>query len=261
MNNWLGLEGRIIIVTGGASGIGLAISNALRDAGAVVVSADISYKTETDTEVPCDITDRASVEHMIEHTVNTFGKIDGLINNAGMTLPRMLVDVQNPHSKYEINDAFFDKMINLNIKGTYLCAQEAARVMVKQNSGVIINISSECGKEGSHSQSIYSGTKSAIESFARSWAKELGGYGIRVLAVAPGPMEATGVWTDAYRDAISYCRHVTMDDVRKSYKSSTLLHREGKLTEVADTVAFLVSDRASYITGTTVNVSGGKSRG
>ena len=261
MEDWLGLKDRVIIVTGGNSGIGAAICDALRKAEAIVVSADISYARRTDTEIPCDITKLDSVRSMIEYTVQTYGRIDGLVNNAGMTLPRMLADADNPGSPYEIDEAFFDRMVNLNMKGTYFCAQEAARVMIKQKRGVILNISSECGKEGSHSQSIYSGTKAAIESFARSWAKELGGYGIRVLAVAPGPMEVTGVWTDAYRDSLSYCRHVTMDDVRKGYKSSTLLHREGKLTEVADTVAFLLSDRASYITGTTVNVSGGKSRG
>ena len=95
MEDWLGLKDRVIIVTGGNSGIGAAICDALRKAEAIVVSADISYTEETDTEVPCDVTKKDSVCHMIEHTVNRYGRIDGLVNNAGMTLPRMLAEARS----------------------------------------------------------------------------------------------------------------------------------------------------------------------
>lgn len=261
MNDWLDVQDKVIVVTGGASGIGAAICKELKENGAIVISADRSYKKQTAHKIPCDITNADDVQHMFDQVINTYDKIDGLVNNAGMSMPRLLVDSTKPYSHYEMDLDFVQKIFTLNVFGTFLCAQAAARIMIKQESGVIINISSECGKEGSNAQSAYSATKGAVESFTRSWAKELGSYGIRVVAVAPGPMEATALWSEEYKRSMSYCRNVTMSDVRRSYQTSTLLHREGRLEEVANTVAFLLSDRASYITGTTINVSGGKSRG
>jgi sorbitol-6-phosphate 2-dehydrogenase len=152
-------------------------------------------------------------------------------------------------------------MFGVNVKGLFLVAQACARVMLKQGGGVILNMSSESGKEGSQGQSAYSATKGACDSFTRSWAKELGKYNIRVLAVAPGIMEATGLRTPAYNEALAYTRGVKPENLSTDYSKTIPLGRDGKLDEVGNTVAFLVSDRASYITGTTINVSGGKSRG
>lgn len=122
---------------------------------------------------------------------------------------------------------------------------------------------SEAGLEGSEGQSCYAATKAAVYSFTRSWAKELGKKGVRVVGVAPGIMEATGLRTDAYEEALSYTRNITVDDLRKSYAKTTTtpLGRSGKLSEVADTVCFLLSERAGYITGVTLNIAGGKTRG
>jgi sorbitol-6-phosphate 2-dehydrogenase len=133
--------------------------------------------------------------------------------------------------------------------------------MVKQGQGVIVNMSSEPGKEGSQGQSAYSATKGATDSFTRSWAKELGKYNIRVVAVAPGIMEATGLRTPAYNEALAYTRGVKPEELSTDYTKVIPIGRDGKLDEVGDFVAYLVSDRASYITGTTLNISGGKSRG
>ncbi|GCF95848.1 hypothetical protein NRIC_37390 [Enterococcus florum] len=127
----------------------------------------------------------------------------------------------------------------------------------------MINISSEAGLEDSEGQSIYAATKAAINSFTRSWAKELGEFNIRVVGVAPGIMEETGLRTPEYEEALAYTRGITVDTLRKNYsKVSTIpLGRSGKLEEVANVVSFLLSDRASYISGVTVNVAGGKTRG
>jgi sorbitol-6-phosphate 2-dehydrogenase len=133
--------------------------------------------------------------------------------------------------------------------------------MVKQNKGVIINVASEAGQEGSAGQSCYSATKGAVISFTRAWAKELGKNNIRVVAIAPGIMETTGLRTDAYNEALAYTRGVTVDGLSTDYSKSIPLCREGKLDEVGELVSYLASDRSSYITGTTVNISGGKSRG
>ena len=161
----------------------------------------------------------------------------------------------------ELNVKDFDLMFNVNVKGLFLVAQVCARQMIKQGKGVIVNMSSASGKEGSVGQSAYSATKGAVDSFTRSWGKEISPYGVRVVAVAPDIMEATGLRTPAYEEALAYTRGTTPDKLNTDYKKSIPLGRPGKLDEVAWTVAFLASDRGGYITGTTINVSGGKSRG
>ena len=165
--------------------------------------------------------------------------------------------------QYELDEATWDKVMNVNLKGVYLCAQAAAREMVKQGSGVIVNMSSESGLEGSEGQSVYAASKNAVNSLTRSWAKELGKKGIRVVGVAPGILEATGLRTLSYETALAYTRGITIEQLREGYSktSTTPLGRSGKLSEVANTVAFLLSDRASYVHGVTLNVAGGKTRG
>jgi len=198
---------------------------------------------------------------MVSKTVELFGSVDILVNNAGINLPRLLVDVKGERPEYELSEKDFDFMVAVNQKGPFLCSQAAAKEMVKQNKGVIVNIASEAGQEGSAGQSCYSATKGAVISFTRAWAKELGKYNIRVAAVAPGIMETTGLRTDAYNEALAYTRGVTVDGLATDYSKSIPLAREGKLYEVGELVSYLASDRSSYITGTTINISGGKSRG
>ncbi|MEE8884956.1 MAG: SDR family oxidoreductase [Eubacteriales bacterium] len=264
--DWLGLQGKTVIVTGGASGIGQHVVTTLQAAGANAVTADLTVETGSEKNgsycVKCNVTDKDSVEQMIQAVVDKYGKLDAIINNAGINLPRLLVDTKGEHPEYELNSETFDKMLNVNVKGVFLCAQAAARQMIRQgNGGVILNMSSESGKEGSQGQSAYSGTKGAVDSLTRSWAKELGKFNIRVVACAPGIMEATGLRTPAYNEALAYTRGVKPEDLSTDYSKVIPLGRDGKLDEVGSLCAFLVSDRASYITGTTINISGGKSRG
>jgi sorbitol-6-phosphate 2-dehydrogenase len=270
--NWLGLEGKAAIVTGGASGIGKACCEGLAEAGAKIVVADVNEETGHKTIerlkhhfhagaifVKVDVSNKASVDAMVEATLAAFGRVDILVNNAGILIPRLLVD---PAGKEELTEAILDKMIAINMKGFFLCAQAAARHMLKSGKGgVIINMASESGLEGSEGQSVYSATKGAIYSMTRSWAKEMGKYNIRVVGIAPGILEVTALRTEEYERALAYTRGITVEQLRTSYeKVSIPLGRSGKLSEVAGTVCFLASDRASYIHGTTVNVSGGKSR-
>lgn len=155
------------------------------------------------------------------------------------------------------------KMIDINQKGVYLMGQAVANQMVVQGYGVIINMSSECGIEGSEGQSVYAATKAAVNSFTRSWAKELGKKGVRVVGIAPGIMEETGLRTLEYETALAYTRGISVEQLRSGYTNNKTipLGREGKLTEVADLVAYFISNRSSYIDGVTVNVAGGKTRG
>ena len=263
--NWLGLTDKVVIVTGGASGIGRHVVTTLVAAGAKAVIVDMNVTTGEMLDgaycVQCNVTDSASVRAMADTVVQKYGRIDALVNNAGINMPRLLVDVQGDRPEYELNDDSFNKMFSVNVKGVFLCAQACAKQMVKQGKGVIVNMSSESGKEGSQGQSAYSATKGAVDSFTRSWAKELGKYNVRVLACAPGIMEATGLRTEAYNEALAYTRGCKPEDLSTDYSKVIPLGRDGKLDEVGDLVAYLVSDRASYIAGTTINISGGKSRG
>lgn len=263
--SWLGLEGKVAIVTGGASGIGFQIARELQDNGVQVVVADLKGNEGAQDEnsyfIPCDVTNKEKVDYTVKRTVDLFGSVDILVNNAGINLPRLLVDDRCENPEYELSEEDFEFMVAVNQKGTYLFAQAAAKQMLKQKKGVIINIASEAGQEGSAGQSCYSATKGAIISFTRAWAKELGKFNIRVVGVAPGVIETTGLRTTAYNEALAYTRNVGVEDLSSDYSKSIPLGREGKLTEIGYLVTYLASDRSSYITGTTLNISGGKSRG
>jgi len=269
---WLGLEGKAAIVTGGASGIGKAVCHALAQQGASVALVDVNEKTGTATLnelkgqhggdhifVTADVTDRSSVEGLVARTVASFGKIDILVNNAGVNVPRLLVD---PAGGEELTEAVWDKTVAVNQKGVFLCTQAVVRHMMEaKRGGVIVNMASESGLEGSEGQSAYAATKAALYSLTRSWAKELGKHGIRVVGLAPGILEATALRTEEYERALAYTRGITAEQLRAGYKKVSIpLGRAGTLEEVADVVAFLASDRAAYVHGTVVNVSGGKSR-
>ena len=252
--SWLNLEGKTVIVTGGASGIGKAVAQGFLNAGSNVVISDMAPEAPEMDEaagkllyVKTDVTKVADVEAMVEKAKETFGTIDVLVNNAGINIPRLLVDPKDPKGQYELDEAVWDKVCNVNLKGVFFCAQAVGRVLVEKGEG----------------QSVYAATKNAVNSLTRSWAKELGKQGVRVVGVAPGIMEATGLRTIAYESALAYTRGITVDDLRAGYsKTSTIpLGRSGKLSEVADLCVYLASQRASYVHGVTVNVAGGKTRG
>ena len=264
MKNWIDLDRKVVIVTGGASGVGASISATLRANGAIVVVADLRTNDDvpgwSDRFVTCDTTDKASVEALVADVVETYGHVDALVNNAGVNRPRLLVDFYGEKPEYEATEADFDFITGVNQKGPFLCAQAVTRHFVERQSGVIVNISSEAGAEGSAGQSLYAATKAALNGFTRSWAKELGQHGIRVVGVAPGINKRTAMNSDANYAALAYTRGLDPDLIDDDYASSIPLRRVGELGEIADLVSYLVSDHASYITGTTLNVTGGKSR-
>ena len=274
--SWLSLEGKVAIVTGGACGIGRAVCEGLAEVGANVVVADINEEGAKEVAADLkdkfggnhiatatDVTSKESVGEMIQATLDAFGppgRIDILVNNAGINIPRLLID---PAGKEELTEEIWDKVVSINQKSVFLCAQAVAREMMKSGSGgVIINMASESGMEGSEGQSVYAATKAAIYNLTRSWAKELGKHNIRVVGVAPGILEATALRTEEYERSLAYTRGITVKELREKYKKAAIpLGRSGKLSEVANTVCFLASERSGYIHGTVINVSGGKTRG
>lgn len=269
--SWLGLNDKTVIVTGGASGIGKSVAQEFLLQGSNVAVFDMSPNAPelegiTDDNFgyyQVDITDSEQVNKAFEQVKDKFDTIDVLVNNAGINVPRLLVDPLNPLGEFELDLPVWNKILDVNLNGVFLCAQAAAREMVAQKNGVIINMSSESGLEGSEGQSVYAATKAAVNSLTRSWCKELGKNNVRVVGVAPGIMEATGLRTPAYEEALAYTRGITVDELRAGYskKSTTPLGRSGKLEEVANLCVFLASDRGGYIDGVTYNVAGGKTRG
>ena len=270
--SWLNLEGKVAIVTGGACGLGKAVCEGLAEVGANVIVADIDEQSAQKVVAELkekfdgnyivtmtDVTSKSSVDAMIKTALDAFGSIDILVNNAGINIPRLLVD---PAGKEELTEEIWDKVVLVNQKGLFLCAQAAARVMIQSGKGgVIINMASESGMEGSQGQSVYAATKAAVYNLTRSWAKELGKQDVRVVGVAPGILEATALRSDEYERALAYTRGITVEELHRRYKEAAIpLGRSGKLSEIASTVCFLASERAGYIHGTVINVSGGKTR-
>ena len=261
MEHWLQLTDRTAVVTGGASGIGRAVALALAEAGARVVVAD--RELVAGSRVAAELAGGAAAGHRFaELDVTDPDGVRGLfaglpapaeilVNNAGVNLPAALLDV-GPDD--------IARTLAVNQTGMILCAQAAAAGMAAAGGGVIVNMASESGLEGSAGQSLYAASKAAVYSLTRSWAKELGPRGVRVVGVAPGPLEPTGMTGADYMTALARARDTTPEAIERGYASAIPLGRPGALTEVADVVLFLASPRASYVTGTVVNVSGGKSR-
>lgn len=262
--SWLDLSEKVVVVTGGSMGLGEKMVDGLAANGAHVISADVvendSHANQKNVvKMICDVTSKTSVEKMVQEVIKQFGHLDVLINNAGVSRPRMLVDYYGKHPEYELSEEDFDFMTTVNQKGVFLCTQAVAREMVKQKHGVIISMSSEAGLDGSKGQSCYSGNKAAVSAFTQAWAKELGQFNIRVVAVAPSINERTPMNNDATFKALAYTRGQDPNNVSDDYASKIPLGRPGKLTEIADLISYLASDHASYISGTTINISGAKS--
>ncbi|MDT2760528.1 sorbitol-6-phosphate dehydrogenase subunit [Enterococcus xiangfangensis] len=265
-NNWLNLANKVMIVTGGSAGIGNSIVKKLLEEGVLVANFDLKNNDQINHKnyffYKVDVTKKSEIERQVEEIWQTLGRIDGLVNNAGIALPGMLVNPDDT-GKYELTEEMFDRTIAVNQKSVFLLSQAVARKMIKQQSGVIVNMSTESAREGSVGQGFYVGTKGAINSMTCTWAKELGKYNIRVLGIAPGIMEETNLRSVNYEKALAFIRGVSIEELRKGYvnASSIPLGRAGKLSEVAEVVAFYLSDHASYLSGIITNIAGGKSRG
>jgi len=242
------LESKVAIVTGGARGIGKAIALALAREGAQVIVNDVNLEGAEEVveqissmgrqakAMKADISKREEVKKMIQETLAIFHKIDILVNNAGIIRRGSLED----HTEED-----WDKVIAVNLKGTFNCAKEVVPIMKKQRYGKIINISSVAGKVGDiASAPSYGASKGAINAFTKSLARELAPYGINVNAVAPHAIETemSAEWSEEKR-----CQII----------SQIPLGRLGRSEEVAEAVVFLVSDGAAFITGEILDVNGG----
>ncbi|NOX90129.1 MAG: 3-oxoacyl-[acyl-carrier-protein] reductase [Calditrichaeota bacterium] len=240
-------EEKVAIVTGSARGIGKAIALKLAKEGYHVVISDILKETAEKTAkeieslgskslpVVADVSKLEDAQRLIKETVDAFGKLDVLVNNAGITRDNLTI---------RMSEAEWDSVLNINLKGTFLCSQQAARVMMKKRYGRIVNIASVSGILGTAGQANYASSKAGVIALTKAFARELGARNITVNAVAPGFI-------------LTEMTEKLPDKVKEEYLSQIPLKRGGTPEDVANVVAFLVSDAAAYMTGTTLIVSGG----
>jgi len=243
------LSNKICLITGAAQGIGLATAETFAREGATVIVADLKPEAVADAVRRCqalgaqaeghalDVTERERVDAVVAQVLARHGRIDVLVNNAGITQDARL-------QKMTIEQ--FDRVIDVNLRGVFHCAQAVADAMVRQGHGVILNASSVVGLYGNFGQTNYAASKFGVIGFTKTWARELGPKGIRVNAVAPGFIETPILAT-------------IPDKVLDEMRQRVPLRRLGRPEEIASVYAFLASDDASYVNGAVIEVSGGMS--
>jgi NAD(P)-dependent dehydrogenase (short-subunit alcohol dehydrogenase family)/rhamnose utilization protein RhaD (predicted bifunctional aldolase and dehydrogenase) len=249
------LQNRIAVVTGAGSGLGKSIAIGLARAGAMVALVDIDKKAAEETALEtqnsqtmvlqCNVTDETEVKEAFEAVLENWGGLDILVNAAGVAPAYPLVDM--PADKWRF-------ALEVNLTGYFLMAKEAARIMIQQGmGGNIINLSSKSGLDASKNNTAYNATKAGEIHIARGWALELGEYGIRVNAVAPGNVfEGSKIWNSEYIKTCAKKYGIKPEEVIPYYMDKTALKREIKGQDVADAVVFLCSDRARTVTGQTL---------
>ncbi len=248
MAGFCSMDGRVAVVTGGARGIGRAVVEKLAGLGASVVIgdmlADLAEKTAEEVSqitskkiifTKVDVTNGKSAVEMIDRSLAEFGRVDILVNNAGITRDTLILRME---------EADWDAVLNVNLKGAFNCSKAVLRAMMKQRFGRIVNISSVSGQAGQAGQTNYSASKAGLIGFTKALAREVASRQITVNAVAPGFIP-TSLTNDL------------SDELKKSILDATPIGRMGKPEEIAAAVAFLASEEAAYITGQVLAVDGG----
>jgi 3-oxoacyl-[acyl-carrier protein] reductase len=231
----LNLENKVVVVTGGAAGIGKATAETFRREGATVVVWDIPDVDVTRTDV---------VNAATQAVIDQHGRIDVLVNNAGILRDSQLVKWKDGEVVSMMDDAAFDAVINVNLKGVFLCARAVAPHMMRQRSGVILNASSIVGLYGNFGQTNYAATKAGVISFTKTWARELGRFGVRVNCVAPGFIATEMV-------------KAMPEKVLESMAAKTPLGKMGEPADIANAYVWLASDAAKFVHGAVLSVDGG----
>ncbi len=251
------LDGRVAFVTGAGRGIGAATALRMAEEGARIVLADIDtegcqqVKLELDRlgseglVVRCNVTDSMMVQAAVDQTLEHFGRLDILVNNAGVTRDNLL---------FKMSEEDWDMVMNVHLKGAFLCSRAAQAPMVKQNYGRIVSLSSTSAL-GNRGQANYSSVKAGLQGFTHTLAIELGKFGITVNAVAPGFIDTEMTRATARRMGVD--PQAAMEDAAKRIP----VGRVGQPRDIANVICFLASDEAGFINGQIIYASGGPGRG
>ncbi len=248
------LKDKVALITGGASGIGKATALRFAEEGAKVVFCDVNEDAGRElmdemggdtTFYKVDASDREEVQGWVDDVIARYGHVDVLINNAGITRDALFVKVKDGELVKQMPESDFDTVIAVNLKGVFNCTQAVAPYMIKQgNGGSIVNASSVVGLYGNFGQTNYVATKAGVIGMTKVWARELGRYGIRVNAVAPG-----FILTEMVQKM--------PEKVLETMKGKTPLGRLGEPEDVANVYVWLSSDEAGFVHGTVISVDGG----
>ena len=247
------LKDRVAIITGGAAGIGKATAERFAEEGARVVIGDIqeaaglSLAHALGPEASfhrVDVADRQAVQHWVDSVIARYGRVDVLVNNAGILRDSQLVKINDGELVKQMPEADFDLVISINLKGVFNCTQAVVPHMVRQGGGVILNASSVVGLDGNFGQTNYVASKAGVIGMTKVWARELGRHNIRVNAIAPGFIAT---------DMIAQMP----EKVLEGMKNHTPLGRLGQPSDVANAYLFLASEEAAFISGAVLRVDGG----
>ena len=258
----LGLKGKTVIVTGGASNIGRGITLCFAKEGTNIVIADLDEKQAGKVAeevkalgskaivVKADVTDYDDVEAMVRRAIDEFGAVDVLVNNVGWDLMQLFIDTTLD---------FWDKVININYRSVLNCTKAVLGHMIERNSGVILSTGSDAGRIGEFREAVYGGTKGAVIAFTKAVAREVGRYNVRLNVVCPGVTVPKS--EDEYGEDSSwkFGRSFFTDEIMEKVKKAYPLRHLGTADDVGNAMVFLASDAANFITGQTLSVSGGYS--
>lgn len=243
------LQDKVCLITGGAAGIGRATAELFAQHGAIVVIADVRQASteglgEHASAYAVNVTDRQAVQAWVDEVAAKYGRIDILINNAGITRDGQLVKMKDGQLTSQMSEEAFDLVVDVNLKGVFNCTQAAVPHMINSGGGAILNASSVVGLDGNFGQTNYVATKAGVVGMTKVWARELGRYNIRVNAVAPG-----FIATDMTA--------AMPEKVFQGMVGHTPLGRAGQPQDIAQAYLFLASNEANFISGVTLRVDGG----
>ncbi|NLJ41208.1 MAG: sorbitol-6-phosphate dehydrogenase [Clostridiales bacterium] len=251
------LKGQTAIITGGGQGLGEALAQRLDREGLNVVIGDINYEAAEKTAsslnnaiaVQVDVSDEKQVNQMVDIAVDKFGRLDLLVSNAAILIAK-------PITEFPVEQ--WRKMMEINLIGYFISAKAAARVMIPNRSGNIIQINSKSGKRGSYKNSAYAASKFGGIGLTQSLALELAEFGIRVNAICPGNLLDSPLWTESLFKQYAKNQGITEEQVRQKYLDQVPLGRSCQYEDVANAMVFLASENSSYMTGQALNVTGGQ---